>query len=249
MGAQKKAHKRMDRKQSPGLPIDKKYIILAVIAAGISAAVLGILSLNKSPGPTIEVPQDSNHYAFESYSSSVPDPVQTADHIPKHIRDAIRPYTEPELHPIKNIRGLPSNLKDWPPGERGLGITLDEKKLSAEENEKRESMYKKHAFQEYVSDLISPNRSLPDWRGDWCQKTYSEDRPDLDSTSVVVCFHNEAWSTLIRTVHSVVNRSPDHLLEEILLIDDASTMDHLGEGGHFHVVLRLSYSNDEPISI
>lgn len=219
----------MDRKQSPGLPIDKKYIILAVIAAGISAAVLGILSLNKSPGPTIEVPQDSNHYAFESYSSSVPDPVQTADHIPKHIRDAIRPYTEPELHPIKNIRGLPSNLKDWPPGERGLGITLDEKKLSAEENEKRESMYKKHAFQEYVSDLISPNRSLPDWRGDWCQKTYSEDRPDLDSTSVVVCFHNEAWSTLIRTVHSVVNRSPDHLLEEILLIDDASTMDHLGQ--------------------
>ena len=34
---------------------------------------------------------------------------------------------------------------------------------------------------------------------------------------------------MIRTIHSIVNRSPDHLLEEILLIDDKSTMEHLKE--------------------
>ena len=46
---------------------------------------------------------------------------------------------------------------------------------------------------------------------------------------MIVIFHNEAWSTLIRTVYSVINRSPPHLLAEILLVDDASTLPHLGE--------------------
>lgn len=45
---------------------------------------------------------------------------------------------------------------------------------------------------------------------------------DLPSASVVIVFTNEAWSSLIRTVHSVLNGSPAHLLKEIVLVDDRS---------------------------
>lgn len=45
----------------------------------------------------------------------------------------------------------------------------------------------------------------------------------LLTVSVVVPFHNEHWSTLLRTAVSVLNRSPPELLHEVILADDAST--------------------------
>ena len=44
------------------------------------------------------------------------------------------------------------------------------------ELQKKKDMYQKHAFEEYISDMISYDRSLPDWRGDWCRNTYKSDR-------------------------------------------------------------------------
>lgn len=42
-------------------------------------------------------------------------------------------------------------------------------------------------------------------------------------------FHNEIFSTLLRCVHSVYNRSPKNILHEIILINDNSTFTELYE--------------------
>ena len=42
------------------------------------------------------------------------------------------------------------------------------------------------------------------------------------NASVVIVYNNEASSAVLRTVHSVVNRSPPELLHEVVLLDDFS---------------------------
>ena len=50
---------------------------------------------------------------------------------------------------------------------------------------------------------------------------------NLPSTTVIIIFYNEGWSVLLRTVHSVLDRSPSHVLKEIILVDDFSTVGEL----------------------
>ncbi|KAJ3645599.1 hypothetical protein Zmor_023241 [Zophobas morio] len=98
--------------------------------------------------------------------------------------------------------------------------------------------WQKNAFNQYVSDMISVHRSLPDPRDEWC-KAPNRFLEDLPQTSVIICFHNEAWSVLLRTVHSVLDRSPSHLIKEIILVDDFSDMEHLKQQ-------LVDYFSDEP---
>lgn len=61
-----------------------------------------------------------------------------------------------------------------------------------------------YGFNQLVSDEISLDRSVPDMRDSECKYW---DYPDvLPTASVVFIFHNEGWSTLLRSVHSVINR-------------------------------------------
>ena len=47
-------------------------------------------------------------------------------------------------------------------------------------------------FEEYVSDMIPLERTLPDARGEWCRGEYGDtERFNGERTSVIICFHNE----------------------------------------------------------
>lgn len=77
-----------------------------------------------------------------------------------------------------------------------------------------------------ASDRIPMDRSIPDIRLEECQHwNYGEEK--LPHASVVIVFHNEGFSTLMRTVHSVLLRSPKRYLREVVLVDDYSDKEPL----------------------
>ncbi|KAF7660119.1 hypothetical protein LDENG_00287790 [Lucifuga dentata] len=131
-------------------------------------------------------------------------------------------YTQAELKPF--LERPPQDPNS--PGANGKAFQKDHM-TPAEEKEKEEGMTR-HCFNQFASDRISLSRSLgDDTRHPECVERKFRRCPPLPSTSIIIVFHNEAWSTLLRTVYSVLHTSPAILLKEIILVDDASTAEHL----------------------
>lgn len=105
-------------------------------------------------------------------------------------------------------------------GENGTGYhpQLHEKALVNQS-------FASNNFNLYASDQISLRRTLPDMRFQECRR--KQYPTALPRTSIVIVVHNEPWSTLMRTIWSVVDRSPRELLQEIILVDDFSDLPHL----------------------
>ncbi|XP_023669415.2 polypeptide N-acetylgalactosaminyltransferase 3 [Paramormyrops kingsleyae] len=127
-------------------------------------------------------------------------------------------YTAAELQPV--LERPPQNPSS--PGASGKPFQMVD--LSPAELEEKQRGEEKHCFNLFASDRISLSRDLgPDTRPPECIEQVFKRCPPLMTTSVIIVFHNEAWSTLLRTVYSVLHTSPAIFLKEIILVDDAST--------------------------
>ncbi|KAM5200485.1 polypeptide N-acetylgalactosaminyltransferase 9 isoform 2-T2 [Hipposideros larvatus] len=99
-------------------------------------------------------------------------------------------------------------------GQGGMAATL------RDDSQEAEGKYEEYGYNAQLSNRISLDRTIPDYRPKKCrQMTYSDDLPQI---SVVFIFVNEALSVILRSVHSVVNHTPSQLLKEVILVDDNS---------------------------
>lgn len=115
---------------------------------------------------------------------------------------------------VYNSTELPSNGD----GENGRGVEA----VNHDERERIALAMKKWFMNLVASDKISLDRSLPDQRAKKCQYLTYPLNLQLPKASVVIIFTDEAWTPLLRTVHSIINQTPKELLKEIILVDDFS---------------------------
>lgn len=146
---------------------------------------------------------------------------------PAVVRPAVRqnataPKKEASLHKV-----LPLDVTVAPRDPAAVGQFGQAAFVSSREDAEVRKRWDEGYFNVYLSDKIPIDRALPDTRPDTCAQALVHDV--LPSTSVIFCFVDEVWSTLLRSVHSVLNRSPPHLIKEIILVDDFSTKEYLKE--------------------
>ncbi|XP_053444190.1 polypeptide N-acetylgalactosaminyltransferase 9 isoform X2 [Nycticebus coucang] len=125
-----------------------------------------------------------------------------------HLEEVVYNQLNGLAKPIGLVEG-PGGL-----GQGGLATTLQD------DSQEAEGKFEEYGYNAQLSDRISLDRTIPDYRPKKCrQMIYS---PDLPQVSVVFIFVNEALSVILRSVHSVINHTPSQLLKEVILVDDNS---------------------------
>uniref|UniRef100_UPI00358E655F polypeptide N-acetylgalactosaminyltransferase 10-like n=1 Tax=Myxine glutinosa TaxID=7769 RepID=UPI00358E655F len=122
---------------------------------------------------------------------------------------------ETELIDYQNHTSLRLQAARLGPGEQGRPYTY-----SSYDRRVKLSGYQSYGYNGHVSSKISVDRAIPDTRHSRCASMrYPRSLP---SVSVVITYHNEHWSALLRTLRALSSRTPPALLAEIILVDDSS---------------------------
>ena len=128
-----------------------------------------------------------------------------------------------QLNPAKDLQyvltgrtNLPDNIGAW---LKQMQVVYTN--LFARENAEFEEYY----LNSTVSETLPILRELPDNRLLGCHQFVAAQ--NLPKVSIIIPFHNEQYSFLVRTLHSVIDKTPAELIHEIILVDDASDKENL----------------------
>lgn len=140
---------------------------------------------------------------------------------------AVFPNQSPKrLHGYVGL--YPNGTQIYRPGAKPPAVTDDN----------RNECLKDGGFYLKLSDHLPVNRDAYDQRPRVCKRV-NYDLPSLDDVTIIITFFNEPLSTLLRSVHSVLNWTPPPLLREIILVDDHSNKTDLLPGGPLDAYLRV----------
>ncbi|CAK8694531.1 unnamed protein product [Clavelina lepadiformis] len=183
-----------------------RFSILALsVVAALILFLTGQLTFEKSSKTPIKVLVPRNGRNDELFVA-ISDPIKESELVSK-----------PAL-----IR--PNEGRNWV-GEYGKGIVLTN--LTAQEEDEQRASIKLYGINQFLSSKISLHRVLRDARHTLCRDRPAFNYAQLPLTSVIIVFYNEGWTTLLRTIYSVLHNTPDLLLAELIVVDDFSDMPHL----------------------
>lgn len=109
------------------------------------------------------------------------------------------------------------------PGDNGS--RFDVSSIASYDQSRTEELKREYGINIAASDYIPMDRVVPDIRHPECKYWHYPEQ--LPTTSVIIVFHNEGLTTLVRTAHSVLLRSPRKLIKEVILLDDCSDKTNL----------------------
>ena len=187
-------------------PFIRLLVLIIIISCCLSVVITFGLLLNSGTRNTI----NSAIYYVQRHYNEIP-----FLHPPPHLQEGIDQVPKQAgRRPRPNQQNYNFDLKKYQPKNE------EEKKM--EEEGKR-----KNGFNAFLSDRIPWDRPVPELRDKSCfAKEYADSLPNA---SIVIIFHNEVLSALMRTITTVLLRSPAELLHEIILVDDFSEREYLKE--------------------
>uniref|UniRef100_A0A673IC90 Glycosyltransferase 2-like domain-containing protein n=1 Tax=Sinocyclocheilus rhinocerous TaxID=307959 RepID=A0A673IC90_9TELE len=140
--------------------------------------------------------------------------------------------TQKQLHQVQQNFSLHSKpaKKLFPNSDFFKQWTVE---LSEDDQRKAEDLFQKYGYNAFLSDQLPLDWELLDTRDHRCiGREYPHNLPTL---SVVLIYLDEALSVIQRAICSIINRTPAHLLKEIILVDDHSTNEDLKTQMHVYM--------------
>ncbi|XP_059899605.1 polypeptide N-acetylgalactosaminyltransferase 15-like [Gadus macrocephalus] len=211
--------------------IRRQILCLWFLLLGLALVTLGLLDL-ASPDPTLPKDKHPPRHPFGRAPETPDLEVIVDSRDPAPDRDvALSPLTSLQEEELLFVASSAQGSKTPRPLKRGpykmimRGKNTDRPTVPASttndsvEDTKTPQLDDLRGGDEGTkTTMMALRRTWPESRHPACVgEQYSESLP---STSVVICFQEEARATLLRTVHNVLDTVPKEYLSEILLVDD-----------------------------